>query len=109
MWRLGHGASNLYSRKRGSHRRYQDTLDIIDHVAAPGGHVIVGSSIGAWIALKVAACRRERIKVWHVFAELGNNWSIVITQVPQRKSMDGISRSHTASLPVIGSQTLESF
>jgi pimeloyl-ACP methyl ester carboxylesterase len=43
-------------------RRYEDTLQVIDNVALPGQHIIVGSSIGAWIALKAAAARRERIK-----------------------------------------------
>jgi pimeloyl-ACP methyl ester carboxylesterase len=43
--------------------RYEDTLQVIDNVALPGQHIIVGSSIGAWIALKAAAARRERIRV----------------------------------------------
>lgn len=43
--------------------RYDDTLEVIDNVALPGQHIIVGSSIGAWIALKAAAARRERIRV----------------------------------------------
>lgn len=37
---------------------------MIDHASLQGGqHVLVGSSIGAWIALKAAASRREVIKV----------------------------------------------
>ncbi len=39
-------------------------MAVIDHVALQGGqHVLVGSSIGAWIALKAAASRREAIRV----------------------------------------------
>ena len=37
---------------------------MIDHASLQGEqHVLVGSSIGAWIALKAAASRREVIKV----------------------------------------------
>ena len=54
--------------------RYDDTLQVIDNVALPGQHIIVGSSIGAWIALKAAAARRERIKVSSQQAARAHCW-----------------------------------
>jgi hypothetical protein len=47
-------------------------LQLINNVALPGQHIIVGSSIGAWIALKPTAARRERIRVRGVQATTGH-------------------------------------
>lgn len=59
----GHGASDGNFEDTVLGDWYEDTLEIIDHVAQPGcQHVLVGSSIGAWIALKAAASRRESIQ-----------------------------------------------
>jgi pimeloyl-ACP methyl ester carboxylesterase len=66
--------------------RYEDTLQVIDNVALPGQHIIVGSSIGAWIALKAAAARRERIRVRGVEA---HDWQLLQTAC-----------SHVKHLPV---------
>jgi len=59
----GHGASDGEFEDTTLGDWYEDTVAIIDHVSLQGGqHVLVGSSIGAWIALKAAASRREAIK-----------------------------------------------
>ena len=57
MWRCDEAAYRAW-------HRYEDTLAVIDRVARPGArNVLVGSSIGAWIALKAAAARREVVQV----------------------------------------------
>lgn len=40
----------------------QDTCDILDHVVPAGPVILVGSSMGGWIALRVAEERKDRIR-----------------------------------------------
>lgn len=59
----GHGSSDGVFEDTMLGDWYEDTLEIIDRVASPAcQHVLVGSSIGAWIALKAAASRRESVQ-----------------------------------------------
>ncbi len=56
----GHGASGGRFEDGTIGRWTQDALTVIDH-AAPGPAVLIGSSMGGWIALNVAVARTERI------------------------------------------------
>lgn len=72
---------------------------MIDRVALPGQHILVGSSIGGWIALKAAAARRERIKarldvsVRESSNELQTSWSAASSVAELRLSAQRRARS----------------
>jgi pimeloyl-ACP methyl ester carboxylesterase len=58
---FGHGASSGDFRDGTISRWLDDSLSVVDR-ATTGELVLVGSSMGAWIALLVALARRERVK-----------------------------------------------
>lgn len=58
---FGHGLSDGAFEDGTIGRWLEDTLLIID-TAAEGPQILIGSSMGAWIALLAARARRERVK-----------------------------------------------
>lgn len=40
----------------------QNSLDVLEHVTPPIPHILIGSSMGGWIAMKLAMLKKERIK-----------------------------------------------
>ena len=58
---FAHGASDGAFEDFTIGRAIADTLEILDHVA-PGPQILIGSSMGAWVALRVAQERKSQIK-----------------------------------------------
>jgi pimeloyl-ACP methyl ester carboxylesterase len=58
---FGHGASSGEFAKGNISRWLEDTLSILDEVTQ-GPQILVGSSMGGWLALLAAKARPERIK-----------------------------------------------
>lgn len=57
----GHGQSGGNFRDTAIGDWLRDAVDIIDHVVPAGPVVVVGSSMGGWIALQVALQRPDRV------------------------------------------------
>ena len=55
--------SQFESLKLSIYRRFQDTTDILDYVCKPEPQILIGASIGAWIAIMAAMARPNRVRV----------------------------------------------
>ncbi|MET0546450.1 MAG: alpha/beta hydrolase [Caulobacterales bacterium] len=57
----GHGASDGEFKDFTIGQARRDTLDVIDKIAPRGSLLLIGSSMGAWLALHAALARADRI------------------------------------------------
>lgn len=82
---------------------FQDTLDAFDHITK-GLVILVGSSMGGWIGLKVAMARPERVKAFIGLAAAPDFTRDVYTHLNEAQKAD-LKEKHYLPLPARPGET----
>jgi pimeloyl-ACP methyl ester carboxylesterase len=95
----GHGQSEGDFTDGNINSWLNDTLTVIDSISNPDGVVLVGSSMGAWIATLVALKRRDRVKGLITIAAAPDFTERMLSDRLDEQQIDALKSGKAVNMP----------